>query len=194
MSPSNEPKAPSKRPPSLGAVAWCFAEMGLRGFGGVLAQARDVLVERRKWVTDREFAEVLGLGQLLPGGNIINVAAILGDRWAGPLGSVVAIAAMMVPTTAIAIALLAGAAQVARDPRVISAEHSVVAAAAGLLIASGFRTARTVRDPNHRGITAARLGVALLTAAIACALPRYGVPAAVIVAAPLAYFIEMRRA
>ena len=36
------------------------------------------MVEERQWLTAAEFAEVLGLCQFLPGGNIINVSIAVG--------------------------------------------------------------------------------------------------------------------
>ena len=55
-----------------------FAGIAVMGFGGVLPWARRMLVEERRWVTAEEFTEVLSLGQFFPGGNIINVAVVIG--------------------------------------------------------------------------------------------------------------------
>ncbi|MCC7005805.1 MAG: chromate transporter [Ottowia sp.] len=65
-----------------------FAKIGLSGFGGVLAWARRSLVERLHWLSDREFAELLAIGQMLPGPNIVNLSVLLGwqfFRWRGVL-------------------------------------------------------------------------------------------------------------
>lgn len=66
-----------------------YLEITLSSFGGALAWARRMLVEKRKWLTDREFAELLGVCQVLPGGNIINMTVWIGAMTHGPLGSVV---------------------------------------------------------------------------------------------------------
>src|SRR5690606_32371899 len=55
-----------------------FAKMGLSGFGGVLAFARQIMVEERRWLDDREFAEMLALGQVLPGPNVVNLSMFVG--------------------------------------------------------------------------------------------------------------------
>ena len=44
-----------------------FLKIGLLGFGGIAPWARHVIVEERQWVTDKEFAAILGVGQILPG-------------------------------------------------------------------------------------------------------------------------------
>ena len=72
------------------ALFLCFLEMGLSGFGGVLPWARRGLVEKRGWLTEQEFAEVLSLGQFLPGPNIGNMSIIIGSRFAGWRGAVAA--------------------------------------------------------------------------------------------------------
>ncbi len=73
--------------PSLLDLFLAFAGVAVMGFGGVLPWARRMLVEERRWLTGEEFTEVLALGQFLPGGNIINVAVVVGGRFRGPLGA-----------------------------------------------------------------------------------------------------------
>ena len=58
------------QPSSLGAFLRYFLYLGTVGFGGPIALAgymqRD-LVERRRWITDRDYKEGLALAQLAPG-------------------------------------------------------------------------------------------------------------------------------
>ncbi|MBV8601292.1 MAG: chromate transporter [Candidatus Eremiobacteraeota bacterium] len=177
----------------MAEIALCFAAMALRGFGGVLGHSYDILVVRRQWLSEREFAEVYGIGQLVPGGNIINVAAILGDRWAGLAGATAALAGLTLPSTLIAVALLGLASKLAGEPHVASAERAVVAAAAGIVLASGLRTLRTIREAGRPRLVAARAAIAAFACAIAC-VPFVGLPIAVIVATPLAFLLERRAA
>src|SRR4051812_45526282 len=81
--------------PTLSELFGGFLECALSGFGGVLAWAHRVLVERRKWLSDQEFAELLGLAQILPGGTIINVAVFLGLRFHGLRGVFVALGGLI---------------------------------------------------------------------------------------------------
>jgi len=49
-----------------------FAAISLSGFGGVLAWARRIMVERRRWFTADQFNEAFALCAFLPGGNMVN--------------------------------------------------------------------------------------------------------------------------
>ena len=63
-----------------------FARIGLMGFGGVAPVARHVIVEERKWLDDRDYAAVLGVGQILPGANVLNGAGMTGAIPGSSLG------------------------------------------------------------------------------------------------------------
>ena len=95
---------PVARPrPTLGEVFGAFFMIGLTGFGGVLPWARRMLVERRGWLTDREFAEVLPLAQLLPGPNVSNIATIIGRKYHGALGAVTGVCGLYLAPTIITV-------------------------------------------------------------------------------------------
>lgn len=82
------PESPSPPPrPTVAQLFLTYLRIGLVGFGGVNAWARRVLVEEKRWLTEQEYAEVLGLGQVLPGPNALNVAIQLGDRFRGGPGA-----------------------------------------------------------------------------------------------------------
>ena len=70
------PKPRHRRPfsPLRAALFTGYLKIGLFGFGEVAAWARRVIVEERRWMTERDYAEVLGLGQVLPGPNVGNAA------------------------------------------------------------------------------------------------------------------------
>lgn len=72
-----------------------FSGISLSGFGGTLPWAHRELVERRRWLTEREFVETLGLGQVLPGPNICNIAVMIGQRFAGYAGAATALAGLL---------------------------------------------------------------------------------------------------
>jgi chromate transporter len=126
------------------ALFLTFAEIGLSGFGGVLPFARRTLVEQRGWLTPTEFAEALGLGQALPGPNVVNMSIAIGNRFHGPLGSVLAFSGLMLPTLAAFLALGALHARFADVAVVERVLHTVAAAAAGLVMATGVKLARAL--------------------------------------------------
>jgi chromate transporter len=79
------------RTPTPGELFWGFLQIGGLAFGGAVAWARQVLVDGRGWMTEREYAELLGLSQVLPGPNIGNFAVMYGRRCHGLMGSLAAV-------------------------------------------------------------------------------------------------------
>ena len=63
----------------------------MSGFGGVLPWARRTLVERDKILTSEEFSAILGICQIVPGPNIMNLAVCVGSRFAGVRGALAAV-------------------------------------------------------------------------------------------------------
>src|SRR5215472_15562241 len=58
--------------PTIAELFAVFAAISLSGFGGVLAWARRMMVERRRWFTAEQFNEAFALCAFLPGGNMVN--------------------------------------------------------------------------------------------------------------------------
>lgn len=118
-----------------------FLEIGLSGFGGVLPWARRILVERRRWLTDREFIEVLSLGQALPGPNIINASVVIGARIHGAVGSVIAFSGLLLAPLAIVLTLGVLYDAYGHLEAIRQIFSGVAAAAAGLVLATGIKLA-----------------------------------------------------
>jgi chromate transporter len=135
-------------PPPLRATARTlfteFLLVGLSGFGGVLPFARRMMVERRRWLSEQEFTEILALAQFLPGPNIVNVAIIVGRRFQGVAGSLAATTGLMLMPLAIVLLLAAVYARFAQIDAVRGACDGVSAAASGLVLAMGVRMARPI--------------------------------------------------
>ena len=153
MSAMNTPVAPAHKPldaPTKRSLFLGFLTIGLQGFGGVLPFARRILVEQHRWLSEREFTEVLSLSQFLPGPNIVNVSIIVGNRFRGPLGSFAATLGLMLMPFVIVLVLAALYAIFANLEAVRGATNGVSAAATGLIIATGFKMARPLKDiPWH---------------------------------------------
>ncbi len=92
-------------------VARVFLKLGTIGFGGPaahIALMRDEVVERRGWIDDQGFLDLVGACNLIPGPTSTELAIHLGRRRAGRAGLVVAGLCFILPAAAI-VAVLAWA-------------------------------------------------------------------------------------
>ena len=149
------------RPASTADLFYTFNRLALQGFGGVLAVAQRELVERKRWLTREQFVEILSLGQVLPGPNVVNLALMLGDRFFGLRGAIAAVGGMLVVPLIIVIALTAAYAEYSRLAIVSGALRGMGAVAAGLVIATAIRLMSTLRTSRLGPLLAAAF--ALLT-------------------------------
>jgi chromate transporter len=147
--------------PSLLELFLAFLEMTLSGFGGVLAWAHRTLVERRGWLSEREFTGLLGLSQILPGGNIINVAVFVGDRFHGLRGVAVALAGLLIAPFVLVLVLSVWLANPAVSEVSRPALRGAAPVVAALVLATGIKMAR-----QFRGIPRAWLVAGLTLAAV----------------------------
>ncbi len=126
-------------PPSLRDLFLGFAKIGILGFGGVAAIAHHVIVEERRWLDDKEYATVLGMGQVLPGANTVNAGVIIGDRFRGTAGSLACVAGVMLVPTIIVVLLAIVYDQVVAYPPARVAMIGAGAAAAGMILGTGLK-------------------------------------------------------
>lgn len=112
---------------------------GIVGYGGgpsIIPLIRHEAVTRYHWVEDEEFAEILAVANALPGPIATKMAAYLGYRRQGALGSLVAVLAHIVPTCLAMIALL-GALYVLGSSKIvkgmIAAVDPVIAVMLGIM-------------------------------------------------------------
>jgi len=143
--------AETPRPASATELFFAFNRLALQGFGGVLPVAQRELVERRRWLTKTQFVEILSLGQVLPGPNVVNLALMLGDRFFGLRGALAALGGMLAAPLVIVLALTVAYAELARIAIVAGALRGMGAVAAGLVIATAFRLMGTLRS-NRLGL------------------------------------------
>jgi chromate transporter len=130
-----------------------FNALALQGFGGVLAVAQRELVERQRWLTREQFVEILAVGQVLPGPNIVNMALIIGDRYFGLRGAFASLAGLMAVPLVIVLALAALYGQLSGVPRVAGALRGMGAVSAGLVIATALKVLPTLRgNPLGSGV------------------------------------------
>ncbi|HZZ84388.1 MAG TPA: chromate transporter [Anaeromyxobacteraceae bacterium] len=94
----NPPRSPAG--PGPGELFRASLRLGATGFGGglsVLSGIRSLCVDRRAWLSEREFARVATVAQMLPGGAAANALAYLGLRFGGRQGAVAGYAGFVLP-------------------------------------------------------------------------------------------------
>lgn len=111
MGDSYEPKLASQPDGSVIEVFLCFLRLGLTTFGGPVAHLgyfRAEFVDRRKWLDDKSYSDLVALCQFLPGPASSQVGIVLGLRRAGWLGALGAWAGFTLPSAIALICLALG--------------------------------------------------------------------------------------
>jgi chromate transporter len=93
---------------ALREVGSVFLRLGVVAFGGPaahIAMMREELVRRRRWVSDAQFIDLLGITNLIPGPNSTEMAIHLGYLRAGPWGLVLGGVCFIGPAMLIVMAL-----------------------------------------------------------------------------------------
>ena len=105
---SSVPPPPQPRQPSAWQVLAVFLRLGLTSFGGPVAHLgyfRTEFVERRQWLSERGYADLVALCQFLPGPASSQVGMALGLLRAGMPGALAAWLGFTLPS-ALLLALL----------------------------------------------------------------------------------------
>lgn len=118
MSPNTPPGADARstdpRPGGCLEVFWAFLLLGLTSFGGPVAHLgyfRTEFVDRRKWLDEKSYADLVALCQFLPGPASSQVGMALGQQRAGWRGSLMAWAGFTLPSALALILFAYGMAQ-----------------------------------------------------------------------------------
>lgn len=99
------------------------------GYGGgpsSIPLVHKEVVDKYKWMNDDEFADVLALGNTLPGPIATKMAGYIGYRVAGVIGMINAVLATIVPTILLMIVLLTSLASFKDQPWVSGMTKAVV--------------------------------------------------------------------
>ncbi|HEY1855876.1 chromate efflux transporter [Acidocella sp.] len=153
---------------SAGEVLRAFFLLGISSFGGPIAHLgyfRREFVDRRRWVSEEEYANLLALCQFLPGPASSQVGFCLGLQRAGWLGGLAAWCGFTLPSAL--LMFLAGhwAAALQSHPITRGALHGLQLAAVAVVAQAVWLMARSLCPDLARRITA------LLATGIALALP-----------------------
>lgn len=109
------------------------------GGGSGIIWARRIVVETRRWMSEEEFGDIIGLCQLMPGPNIVGIAVCVGEKIRGMIGAAAALGGFLfIPST---VGLLFGLLYLEASHLVVlkTILAGIAPTAAGLLIATGLR-------------------------------------------------------
>lgn len=88
---SYPPSAMAPPQVSLSTIFLCFLRLGTTSFGGgTVGWTHREVVERREWISEEKFLQILTVAQVLPGANPVNLAVYVGLQLRGRLGATVA--------------------------------------------------------------------------------------------------------
>src|SRR5690349_15821423 len=127
-------------------VAAYFVRLGIVAFGGPaahIAMMREDLVRRRRWVTDAEFLDLLGITNLIPGPNSTEMAIHLGYTRAGAWGLVLGGVGFIVPAMLIVLALAWAYVRWGALPVATSLLHGVKPVVIAIVVQAMWGLART---------------------------------------------------
>ena len=161
---------PQHRPHSPTDLFWSFTWLALQGFGGVLAIVQREMVEKKQWLTREEFIEDWAVAQILPGPNVVNLSLMIGDRYFGLRGALMALAGMLTFPLMIVLALAAVFTGMADSPAVAGALRGMGAVAGGLIAATGLKLTAALQS-NVMG----RLACGVLATITFCAIALFHV-------------------
>ena len=143
-----------------------FLKLGLTSFGGPIAHLgyfRDEFVERRKWLNDSAYADIVALCQFLPGPASSQVGFVIGIfRGGGLLGGIAAWTAFTLPSAILLLAFAYGAASFS-GPVGQGIIHGLKLVAVAVVAQAIWGMSRTLTPDRPRiGIALAAVATAVL--------------------------------
>lgn len=159
----------------------------MSGFGGVLPWARRTIVEQEKWLTAEEFSAMLGICQIVPGPNIVNLGVCVGSRFAGVPGAFAAVLGLMLGPVALLLVLAVLYEHYSYMPIVQGMLRGVSAVGVGLIASTGFKMMRTeLKYPPMLAV--------IVLVILAATYFHLGLGWVVLIASPLAIFLAWKKA
>ncbi|MFC4403704.1 chromate transporter [Gracilibacillus xinjiangensis] len=110
-------------------IFWVFFKVGIFGYGGgpsSIPLVQKEVVEHYNWLDDDEFADILAIGNTLPGPIATKMAGYIGYRMAGWLGAINAVIASVVPSIIAMIVLLVSLSTFSDLPWVTGMTNAIV--------------------------------------------------------------------
>lgn len=115
---------------------WTFIKLGAISFGGgytIVAIAQDHLINKKKWLNQKQLLDYLAISQTLPGIIAINFSAFVGYKRAGILGACIAVLGIICVPLIIILMLVPFIHDVLKYPVLMHALWGVKIAVCGLI-------------------------------------------------------------
>ena len=145
------------RPGSPGEVFRVFLKLGLTCFGGPIAHLgyfRAEFVEKRKWLDERAYADVVALCQFLPGPASSQTGFAIGLGRAGYLGGAAAWLGFTLPSAILLFLFAYGAADIDGLPWGVGLLHGLKLAAVAIVAQAVLGMARSLCPDKQRATLA----------------------------------------
>jgi chromate transporter len=149
-----------------------FFKIGL-SFGagtGMSAVLQDELVLRRKAMARGEFMALYGLARLVPSGSMTALAVAIGYRYQRLRGTVVVLAAMILPAFVLTLVLTIAYTLLAASPVLPVINLTLVPAALAIVVVSAYRLGQEYLRPSVELVLIFAAGVSVLVFGINPAL------------------------
>ncbi len=133
---------PTPAPPvSLAALFLALLAVSLcgAGGGGGLVWSRRIVVEQRRWISERDFADIVSLCQFMPGPNVVGISVCVGAKLRGGTGAIASLSGFLVIPWIIGMTLGVLYLRFAHLPVLQNILSGLTAAASGMLIATGIK-------------------------------------------------------
>lgn len=127
------------KPKNCWEIYWSFTLMAMQAFGGSTAIAQQFLVDQKKWLSQRQFLELLTVSQVLPGPNIMILTIMVGDRHFGWKGALSAFLGMISIPATLMLSVFVFYEQYADNPMVSAALVGMAASAAGMVAGAAMK-------------------------------------------------------
>ncbi len=162
-----DPVKPGPRPGSAGEIFLVFLKLGLTSFGGPIAHFgyfRAELVERRRWLSERAYVDLVALAQFLPGPASSQTGFAIGLMRGGRLGGLAAWAGFALPSAVLMLLFAYGAASLANSWQGVGLLHGLKLVAVAIVAQAVLGMARAFCPDRARASIAAAALVLLLLA------------------------------
>lgn len=148
---------------SFWSILVIFAKLGLTSFGGPIAHLgyfREKFVVRRRWIDEAGYADLVALGQFLPGPASSQVGFVLGLARGGFLGGLAAWIGFTLPSALLLVLFAYGVAEL-HTPLATSVLHGLKIVAVAIVAQAVWGMARSL-CPDRERATIAVLAILIL--------------------------------